>query len=106
MGSVRVGVGFVVTLVFATGNDGFQEQVIVRFDIRNEMHITGDSDNKDSLAWVPILIGMFQRIQELAGFDRDYNRLEAKLSIRDELRILLRAPSERLHQAIRVKLCA
>jgi hypothetical protein len=106
MGSVRVGVGFVVTLGFATGNDGFQEQVIVRFHIGNEMHITVDSDNKDPLAWVPILIGMLQHIQELAGFDGDHNRLEAKLSIRDELRIFLRAPRERLHEATLAKLCA
>jgi hypothetical protein len=80
--------------------------VIVRFHIGNEMHITIDSDNKDPLAWVAILIGMFQHIQELAGFDGDHNRLEAKISVRDELRILLRAPGEGLHEASLARLCA
>jgi hypothetical protein len=49
---------------------------------------------------------MFKHIQELAGFDGDHNRLEAKLSVLDELRILLRAPGERLHQASLARLCA
>jgi hypothetical protein len=49
---------------------------------------------------------MFQHIQELAGFDGDHNRLEAKLSLLDQLRILLRAPGEWLHEATLARLCA
>jgi hypothetical protein len=87
-------------------SDRFQEQVIVCFHIGSEMRITVDSNNKDLLAWVPILIGVLQYIQELGGFDDDQNRLESKFSVRDELRILLGAPREPLHEPTLAKLCA
>ena len=59
-----------MTLGFAAGDDGLQEQMVVCFHVGHKMHVAVDSDNQNPLAWVTSLAWMFQHIQEFSGFMR------------------------------------
>jgi len=65
--------------------------------VGNKKHVAVDLDNQNPLAWVTSLAWMFLHIQEFPSFNGNHNRLEAKPSFGNEMRILLRTPGERLH---------
>jgi hypothetical protein len=43
------------------------------------------------------LVRMFEDVQKSAGLNADHDILEGNAAIEEELRVLLRTPSERLH---------
>ena len=90
----------------AAGDDRFQKQMLSRFHVGHQVDIALESNDQDALAWIALLIGVLEHIQELTSFDGHHHRLKAELPFGDELGILLRAPREGLHGTSLAKLCA
>ena len=56
--------------------------------------------DENSLSFVPLLIWMFQDIQDIAILNMEQDFLERNTAIRTQLLIFLRIPVETLHVAI------
>jgi hypothetical protein len=63
------------------GNDGFEKEVIVGLDIRHQMDIAGDQNDKNALAWVSSLVRMLNDVEQIIGFDSDHHGLEGNASL-------------------------
>src|SRR3954451_8636656 len=97
---IRLTLTQVVPRRLAARDDGFEEEVVLLLDERNQKDVVVRSHDEDSLQRILRRIRVGQNVEQAARADGDHDALERNTAIRLERFVLLRVPPERLHARI------
>src|SRR5262245_22765851 len=88
----------VLLCCFTTRNDRFQEDRLLVFDERHQVHVVLALDDEDALVAVTPGVRVLQDIEQVASLDVEDNVFESDAALRPELRVLRVVPVEVLHR--------
>src|SRR4051812_894423 len=97
---IRLTLAQVVSRRLAARDDGFEEEVILLLDERNQKDVVVRSHDENSLPRILRRIRVGQDVEQAARVDGHHNALERNTALSFERFVLLRAPPERLHARI------
>src|SRR5713101_1683435 len=89
-----------------TRDDRLQENRVLIFDERHQIHVVLSSDDENALAAVTLGVRVLQDIEQVASLDVEDDFFEPDAAIRLELRVLRVVPGEVLHCHQRSTTCA
>ena len=87
----------VIPCRLAAGNYRLHEDLSIVFNERHDVRVTLDINDQDPLTRVPLLVGVFQNIQDVTPFNVKHNFLKRDASGLLEQTVLFGTPGEVLH---------